>query len=393
MSRVGVGQRYLIEPFDVLPTLWTANVGSGTESIISVGGNNRVYQVAGYRWRTYPHNIKLEPTWLYRISVRVRSLGITDATNDRFYLGCQGFAADGVTVVDIAGGTSYLNSHYFGVFAADASTWPVGEWRQFTGYFRGWSAVGNSRMGQSPDINNPGGFHPNVRFFRPLFGCNYDGGPSSNIIQVDNLEVEVVAVPNVDFVHLIELEYSGGTLSLHTGAQDLLWNGLSWFAVGGQLAFSGVEESSDAGGVDVVLSGVNQTVLAALLNNNYRGRRVRIYRAYLDPVSGGVRADPVMLFEGLQLSPYEITEDRNHGGGTVTVKSRMRSRLGIGKVRGIAANLTSHQHLFAGDTFFQFAASIGGQQIHWGGGNPTRVRPDNDDLNYDNPEKDWTSDW
>lgn len=171
-----------------------------------------------------------------------------------------------------------------------------------------------------------------------------------------------------EFVHLIEMQFSSGTVYLNTGAQDISWGGQLWEAVGGLLTIGGVESSGDsaAQGVELKLSGVDQSVLGALMTNNYRGRIVRVRRAYLDQTTGVVRNDPVFLFEGLQLSPYSIEEERSRQGGTVTVTTRIMGYLGVDRIAGIWANLTSHQHYFPGDTFFQHVASLANLKLYWG---------------------------
>jgi hypothetical protein len=144
----------------------------------------------------------------------------------------------------------------------------------------------------------------------------------------------------------------------------------TWTAIGGLLRFGGVEEAGDprGQGLDVTLSGVTQTAIAVLLGGTtYRGRRMRIWRAHLDSALGTVVDAPLMLFEGLQLSPYEIRETRDsRDSGTVTIKTRIRGRLGIERARGIWASLTSHQHLFPGDTFFQHVAQLANSRVFWG---------------------------
>lgn len=179
--------------------------------------------------------------------------------------------------------------------------------------------------------------------------------------------VTAVKAERGEFVHLVEIVFSGGTTRLSTGAQDLSWNGQTWEAVGGLLEFSGVEEGGDQGGqgVDVRLSGVDQSILSSLLNNQYRGRTVKIYRAHLDATKGRVLGT-ILLFQGLQLSPYSVEEERYGSGGTVRISTRLVGYLGTPRHRGIQANLVSHQHHFTGDTFFRHAASLANKKVFWG---------------------------
>jgi len=144
-----------------------------------------------------------------------------------------------------------------------------------------------------------------------------------------------------------------------------------------------VEESGDTSGqgVELALSGVDQTILSALLTNDYRGRVCQVYRAHLNPTNGTVIADPWLMFEGLQLSAFEVEEERSREGGTVTIKTRIKGRMGIDRIRGIFSNVISHQHYFATDTFWQNAAPAAVSTIQWGtgavnpGGGPGQNNP------------------
>lgn len=168
--------------------------------------------------------------------------------------------------------------------------------------------------------------------------------------------------------HLIELEFSTGTVYLTTAYQDIAWNGNTYEAVGGLLEIGGIEETSDpqGQGVDLKLSAVDQTVLAALMSAQYRGREAKVYRAHLNKGTGQVVGDPFLMLRGLQLSNYQIEENRDASGGTVTISTRISGYLSIDRVRGIKSNLTSHQHEFPGDTFWQNAAILANTKIYWG---------------------------
>lgn len=133
---------------------------------------------------------------------------------------------------------------------------------------------------------------------------------------------------------LIKFDFSSGPLYMSTGSRDLDWDGQTWTAVGGGLAIGQIEESGDlkGTGVDVVLSGVDPSIIATLLSQNWRGRTMQVWQAVLDPVTGLV-LDAIDLFSGLQLDNYEIEEkivrDRPL---TATIRTRGRHRFGCGGV-------------------------------------------------------------
>src|SRR3990167_4516558 len=161
--------------------------------------------------------------------------------------------------------------------------------------------------------------------------------------------------------HFIELQFSGGTIRLVTAPHDISWNSLTWVGIGGALSFDSVSESGDinAAGLIMSLSGVDQTILAALLGQFYIGRTVQIWLAHFD-TAGAIVADPLLLFNGKMNGGFEIEEARNQDRpGTVTITSKLSDRISDLAIRkGLQMSLDSHQKLFATDTFFRFVADL-----------------------------------
>ncbi len=506
--RANFPQSRFEEQFDALPSTWIAQAGTGTETIQAFsdpqsGVPGNAYQAAGYRWREYPINILFDPNKLYRMRIRARRTATSDAATQFLWCGVAGISADGVTYVNINGQNQFGSQHYYVATSFDMTGVPLNEWRVLEGYMQGRNA--NKGVGT---LANPCGLHKDAKYFRPLFIVNYNAGPAGNVTQIDYITIEVMSDTG-EFVHLIEVGFSGGFVRVNTGATDLnidlpdqllgsdaaalhsgqyeyvgftesspklltslglivgdmlnfsalVWNTtagsnerirlrfwsagptlISTFdssplqntliprpvrlsaivipanatmvsarcitggagttqiksaklskqatfeAIGGNLQIGSTEESADSGnqGVEVQLSGVDQTIIGALLNNSFRGRTVKIWRAILDPITGmAVPELTLQLIEGLQLDPYEVSEDRARGGGTVVVKTRVRGRMGVDRLRGIWANVTSHQHIFPGDTFFQNAAALSNTPIYWGVAKPINIGPGG--SHYDSP--------
>lgn len=149
-----------------------------------------------------------------------------------------------------------------------------------------------------------------------------------------------------------------------------------WEAVGGLLELGGYEETTDARGqgIDLKLSGVDQSLMSVLFNSKYRGRPVKIYRAHLNSDTGQLVSDPLLLVRGLQLNPYQIEEERDRSGGTVRISTRIVGYLGVERIRGIQSNAISHAHHFTGETFFQHTSSLTNRKIFWGMANTSTSR-------------------
>uniref|UniRef100_A0AAU3IDE7 Phage baseplate assembly protein V n=1 Tax=Streptomyces sp. NBC_01393 TaxID=2903851 RepID=A0AAU3IDE7_9ACTN len=143
--------------------------------------------------------IPFDPNVLYRVSVNVRQTvsNSTPGTNQGFYAGLMGYAADGTTIVNRSGINS-VNSHHY-VCASGASQTTGAGWVRYTGYVKGWAATGvDGSANPTPSALTPGNVHANVRYISPVMYTNYTGGTGTQEISGVTIEVvETGAVGNV----------------------------------------------------------------------------------------------------------------------------------------------------------------------------------------------------
>jgi hypothetical protein len=178
-----------LETFEELPSDWTAVDGTGVESIVASGeAGGKALRVVGFRWRVFPQNIPFDPSKLYRIRGRFRPIAhSSDPVKENAYIGVEGVAADGVTLVNTAGQNTTSGQHYVCVAGLNTNAQPLGTWLEFTGWFRGHAAVGSG--GASPSPTAPGQLHANVRYFRPLFILGFNGGTGT--AEIDSIAIDV----------------------------------------------------------------------------------------------------------------------------------------------------------------------------------------------------------
>jgi hypothetical protein len=166
---------------------WNVRQGPGTVTYPSngiVGG--KAFRTDAYCWLAYPGNIPFDPARLYRFRARIRMVQApTDPLEDNAYFGFEGVAADGVTLVNTVGADSYSSQHYAGSW--DMGAFTLGEWQEFTAYYKGTAATGTSG-GATPQA--AGVAHTNVRYLRPLFILNYPNG--NGVMEIDYLAIEVI---------------------------------------------------------------------------------------------------------------------------------------------------------------------------------------------------------
>ena len=80
----------------------------------------------------------------------------------------------------------------------------------------------------------------------------------------------------------------------------------------------------DASGVDLTLDGVNQTIIAVLMDNHFRGQNATVYKGWFDPDAGTLLGSyPLLMFRGLQNEAYNISETSTDLPDAVQVTTRV----------------------------------------------------------------------
>lgn len=182
-----------------------------------------------------------------------------------------------------------------------------------------------------------------------------------------------IAAMSAEKTELLELQFAGGTTYLTTAGQNLLYNGNTYVAVGGNLAVEGFGESTDqsANGCRLSLSGIDLSIIQLILSASHRGRKAIATYAHYDRATGLVVANPLEMFNGLMNDSFVIDESRTpEGGDSCDITTRLTGRMtDIAKERGVRTNVHSHQYAIpaaAGDTFFQHVPGLNNKKIYWG---------------------------
>lgn len=182
--------------------------------------------------------------------------------------------------------------------------------------------------------------------------------------------------------HVIKLNYYNGsteqTLKLSTASQDIdvdVGSGTETFSGTGVLmGISNIDESADmdAPGVDITFDGVDQTIISVILSNQFRGRKIKAWRIWLDPSDGSV-LESIMVFDGYQNEAYSVSESQTELPDAVAVSTRCVSRLTkFNATRSVKTNVTSHNELLeragvaTGDLGFEFVPAIQDKEVYWG---------------------------
>lgn len=165
-------------------------------------------------------------------------------------------------------------------------------------------------------------------------------------------------------IHLFELYLDGATTYATDAWRTMVWNGNTYPALGKFLDYDGIEEASDLtiSQCRVQLSGVDQSLIAAILQHEYIDRRMVIRKAFLSGASA-VIVDPLPIFDGRVDSP-EIEEDPASGKCLVTLAASSHW-IDFERTPGRHTNHEEQQIWFPGDLGFEYVSQLN-REIKWG---------------------------
>lgn len=162
-------------------------------------------------------------------------------------------------------------------------------------------------------------------------------------------------------VHLLEVDFNP-YIYLTDAGNNVDWSSHEYIA-SQFLGFSPINETSEllANSCTITLSGVDQSVVGALLQETYLNRKVKIRLAMLD-VNWRVISSPVLIFDG-RLTKPSISVDPD--SGTVNCFVEAVSLLDFERTRGRHTNDAEQQRLYPGDRGFKQIVSIP-DKVFWG---------------------------
>ncbi|MBT4080289.1 MAG: DUF2163 domain-containing protein [Gammaproteobacteria bacterium] len=166
-------------------------------------------------------------------------------------------------------------------------------------------------------------------------------------------------------VHFVSTHLDSGTTYMTDSYRDIIYDGNTYGAVGAWLDFSDIEETAEVivSSVTISLSGVDQTWISAVLQENYIDRTIKIYKGFLNS-SQALITDPILIFEGRIDQPI-INENPDSGQSTVSM-SATNAWVDFSRKTGRHSNHEEQQIHFSGDMGFEFASEIV-RDIPWGG--------------------------
>lgn len=162
-------------------------------------------------------------------------------------------------------------------------------------------------------------------------------------------------------VHLLEVDFNPYIYLTDAGV-NVDWNSHTYLT-SPFLGFSPIAETSEllANSCTITLSGVDQSVVSALLQETYLHRKVKIRLAMLNE-NMLVLSSPVLIFDGRMTRPSIAVDPEN---GTVNCYVEAVSLFQFDATRGRHSNDGEQQRHFPGDRGFRQVTSIP-TKIFWG---------------------------
>jgi hypothetical protein len=182
--------------------------------------------------------------------------------------------------------------------------------------------------------------------------------------------------------HLFEAEFDAGTLRLTDALFDLDYGGNTYTATQ-LLGHSQIQETRSVliNKVTVTLSGVDQSIIAIVLADDFLNRPARIYTAFLD--ADHTIIDVTKKVEGRLDAPRILTDP---GSGSCSVGIDIVPRHSdFARNPGRRTNNADQQIHFPGDKGFEFVTEIP-EKVFWGRPEPVFLYPI-DYARYDNRRK------
>jgi hypothetical protein len=186
----------------------------------------------------------------------------------------------------------------------------------------------------------------------------------------------------LDLVTTATVGATASAILYATAPTDVTWDGRTWVGIGGAIDFTPPPETSDpaAQSLRISLSGVDRSIITAVLDSNLRGRMATLYWGQILLSTGVIVEEPIEVFQGLMNAMWDIehTPSDEQSAGTVrvstTIVTEMARRLSRRIVKTNVLSLQQMQKRTTRDiwdnsnpdVFFQTLPALIGQPIYWG---------------------------
>ena len=123
----------------------------------------------------------------------------------------------------------------------------------------------------------------------------------------------------------LKFEFDSGDLNLWSGVGTLSWSGDTYTGGGNALAVGPITETEDviANGVEFTISGIDSSIIATALSEDYQGRPITMWYGAFDSAKA-IIADPIKIFSGV-MDVMTILEQGATSTITIAAESQLRA--------------------------------------------------------------------
>lgn len=151
---------------------------------------------------------------------------------------------------------------------------------------------------------------------------------------------------------LIDIAFASGTLSLAIGPSDIVVGAQTYFATGQLLNIERVRESaSSREGLQFILSGLDPTIVVIANQEAYRGKIVRLLKAFFDPDTNIGIGSPNVTWIG-RIRAMQTSDDNSQAAVTVMAE---HFETELTRASPTRLNDADQQRFFPGDLGCQYA--------------------------------------
>lgn len=186
----------------------------------------------------------------------------------------------------------------------------------------------------------------------------------------------VISERHIRLVTFAKIQLDSGTLYLHDSVGTFTWadpvdGSQAWLGLGDFGGIGAVEENRTMSGyeLNLILSGLDATMLDEVINQNYQGRGVTIYLGALDLSNGSLLATPNEIWSGVMDVGRVSLGAGDDNAIQITCESDFAR---LEDINGRTFTDADLQAEYTGDTFLQYLPAMEDARIVWRGDTFTR---------------------
>lgn len=163
--------------------------------------------------------------------------------------------------------------------------------------------------------------------------------------------------------YAVEFLFDSGDVRFWTGIGEITANSEIWSGAGSVMSISDSKEGIDlsADGLTIVLSGLDSSIVAIALTENYRGRTCKVYMGALNATNQPV-SDLYQVFAG-RMDTMNIQEDGTTASISITVENVL---IDLDRARARKYTDEEQKKRYPGDNSLETVAGLQDRQILWG---------------------------